>query len=341
MFYHIETEERTAGGRTGTVYTLKHTKAGAEAQIWPAHGFNCLRWCIPVDGSLYNLLHVAADWDDNPVPTRSGIPILFPFPNRIRDGTFQSGGKRFKLPLNDSTKKNAIHGEAPRHPWRVCGYSIEKDCAWIHGEFQPSIDAPDCTSHWTGDYRLSVTYRLTERSLNLEARARNLSTQPLPFGLGLHPYLRFPCPDERIDRYKLLFPARSIWECTDNLPTGERQVVPDDLNFNRSRRLAELPLDHLYTNLGAISEESERLLRAQLGHAEFTGALQVWAGPDFREMVLFTPPHRRALCIEPYTCATDAVNLEERGVDAGWKVLPPEGEWKGTVEFEWDPTADV
>jgi aldose 1-epimerase len=33
------------------------------------------------------------------------------------------------------------------------------------------------------------------------------------------------------------------------------------------------------------------------------------------------------LCIEPYTCATDALNLQARGVDAGLLTLPPGGRW--------------
>src|SRR5436190_24204354 len=111
MFYHIETEERTAGGRTGTVYTLSRPDVGSLVEVWPAHGFNCLRWRVGGQDLLYS----APDWAENPVPTRRGVPILFPFPNRIRDGKFRHGGRTFQLPKNDSTKANAIHGFAPRH----------------------------------------------------------------------------------------------------------------------------------------------------------------------------------------------------------------------------------
>jgi aldose 1-epimerase len=50
-------------------------------------------------------------------------------------------------------------------------------------------------------------------------------------------------------------------------------------------------------------------------------------------MVVYTPPHRQAFCIEPYTCTTDAINLEQRGVKAGWRVLPPGGRWSAVVEL--------
>jgi aldose 1-epimerase len=50
-------------------------------------------------------------------------------------------------------------------------------------------------------------------------------------------------------------------------------------------------------------------------------------------MVVYTPAHRQAFCVEPYTCATDAVNLQARGIDAGWLVLPPGEKWTAVVEM--------
>ena len=32
---------------------------------------------------------------------------------------------------------------------------------------------------------------------------------------------------------------------------------------------------------------------------------------------LINPPHREAICLEPYTCTTDAINLQQQGVNAG------------------------
>ena len=51
----------------------------------------------PADGPVdwADILYSAPDWESNPVPTRSGHPILFPFPGRLRDGTFTFEGKTF------------------------------------------------------------------------------------------------------------------------------------------------------------------------------------------------------------------------------------------------------
>jgi aldose 1-epimerase len=39
------------------------------------------------------------------------------------------------------------------------------------------------------------------------------------------------------------------------------------------------------------------------------------------------------MCLEPYTCTTDAINLQQRGVDAGLIVLPPDGLWAATIDL--------
>ncbi len=48
----------------------------------------------------------------------------------------------------------------------------------------------------------------------------------------------------------------------------------------------------------------------------------------FRELVVYTPPHGRSVCLEPYTCITDAIHLSELGIDGGWRVLDPGAEFR-------------
>src|SRR5262249_6751286 len=89
MPYRVRTETKsTPAGVDGTVYVLSEITGQARAEIWPAGGFNCYRWQIPHDGADYDLLYADPQLFQGAKPTRSGIPILFPFPNRIRDGRF-------------------------------------------------------------------------------------------------------------------------------------------------------------------------------------------------------------------------------------------------------------
>ena len=61
--------------------------------------------------------------------------------------------------------------------------------------------------------------------------------------------------------------------------------------------------------------------------------MRLFCSPSFREMVVFNPAHRQAFCIEPYTCTTDAANLQAKGLDAGWLVLQPGESWSAVVEM--------
>src|SRR5262245_41292924 len=106
------------GTQTGPAVRL--TAGPAVAEVLPFVGFNCVRWDV---GGEPILFAEPAD-TPNPSPTRGGHPILFPFPNRIRNGRFTFEGREFRLPLNDSTKAHAIHGFTPRNPWRVVGSEV-------------------------------------------------------------------------------------------------------------------------------------------------------------------------------------------------------------------------
>src|SRR6267378_6101260 len=193
MAYQVRTDQRrTTTGLDGTIYVLEDPAAGVRAQVWPSLGFNCYQWQARHEGKQLELLYADPQLFDNGRPTRSGIPILFPFPNRIRAGRFTWEGKEYNLPLNDSTQKNAIHGFPCRKPWRVVNQGADACQAWLTAEFQGSRDAPEARTFWPADYVLRVTHRLGAGSLRVEAVVENPDRASLPFGLGYHPYFKVP-----------------------------------------------------------------------------------------------------------------------------------------------------
>ncbi|MGE3804487.1 MAG: aldose 1-epimerase [Gemmataceae bacterium] len=328
----VRTEQRsTTSGLDGTVYLLE--VGSSRAEIWPALGGNCYRWQVEGAGSRLDLLYAAPDLFADGRPTRSGIPVLFPFPNRIRDGAFTWEGKEYRLPQNDPAKKNAIHGFACRKPWRVLDQGSAAGSAWLRLEFHGAKDAPESLELWPTDYRIRLTFRLAERSLKLEAVVDNPDKKPLPFGLGYHPYFSVPLasggkPEDCLVECKR---ADQFWELEGNLPTGKQLPVDAARDLTKPRPYSELNLDDVL-RVAASADSTIELgrMKQQPGSAE----LRVRASKDYREVVVFTPPHRQAFCIEPYTCTTDAINLQAQGVDAGWRVLPPGGSWQGDVEIE-------
>jgi aldose 1-epimerase len=317
-------------GRDATVYTL--AGPGQAAEVWPALGFNCFSWTVIESGRVLDLLYSDPALFGDGRPTRSGIPVLFPFPNRIRDGRFTWDGRAYQLPPNDPAQKNAIHGFACRHPWRVVGHGADATSAWITGQFRGSLDAPECRDLWPADYELTLTIRLASGKLRLEAEVFNPDVKPLPFGLGYHPYFKLPFAPGDAAACPVQVPARSFWRLTESLPDGERLPVDAPRDLAAPRRFGDLKLDDVLTDITtAAGADGLRDCGTILGDARLS--LRVYCSPVFRELVAFTPPHRQAFCVEPYTCATDAINLQSRGVDAGWLTLAPGQRWSAAVEM--------
>lgn len=330
MSFTISTREVTAGDKRGTVYTLGDDSTRIE--VWPFLGFNCLRWQRRTAAGVWGeLLYTAPDWEQNPVPTRSGHPVLFPFPNRIEGGRFDFAGTTYQLPLNEATGKHAIHGFTPRNPWRVIATSSDS----ITGEFHLSRDLLASLSLWPADFILRLTYRLTANTLEVHAIVENPDSRSLPFGLGYHPYFCLPeAPGLTADEMVLHSTARVLWEANEAIPTGRRLPVPAELDFRSPRPVGNVVLDRLFTDL---FESPTMSSVASLTHPTANGSLHVEVAPEFRELLLFTPPHRNAVAIEPYTCATDAANLAGRGIDAGWRVLAPAERFTASVNYRWKP----
>ncbi len=320
--FSIVEEDRPGGHR---VFVLSDGN-GCFVEICPALGFNCYRWHIPEGEVLYS----TPEFFTENRPTRSGIPILFPFPNRIRDGRYSWEGKEYQLPLNDPAGKNAIHGFVCQRPWRVAGQGIMGESAWLMASFHGSIDAADTLSHWPADFRILVSYLYFGRRLRVAARIRNVGTRPMPFGLGFHPYFATEWLGEH--QACMRVPANRRWVLMDCLPTGELAPVDGAADLRTGRRFDELTLDEFLTDLPIEVQQNKLCLRGTIENHD--RSLRLYTSPDFTEVVVFTPPHRQAICLEPYTCVTDAVNLQRKGIAAGLRVLSPGEGWRGVAEVQ-------
>jgi len=351
----IRTEQRPCKpGMDGTVYILE--TGGARAEIWPALGFNCLRWQVPHQGNLIDLLWSAPDVYENPQPTRTGIPILFPFPNRIRDGRFSWEGKNYQLPINDPQNKNAIHGFACYRPWRVEEYGTKTqvhtgknvDSAFIKASFNINRDAPEHAKYWPGNSTIALTYALADcpdslatSRLAIEILVSNPGNQALPFGVGFHPYFRFSadtanvCMIPPVNQEPVYHNDIMLWELLDCLPTGKLLPIEGKHEQIRNYLAKTDARENCHWDDAYRVEPNKKQYEISFMIDDPTRdfLLTLNSSLYFRDAVVFTPPHREAVCVEPYTCITDAINLENRGIDSGLIVLPPNERWEGKVEM--------
>src|SRR5204862_5512152 len=102
--------------------------------------------------------------------------------------------------------------------------------------------------------------------------------------------------------------AGQLWQLEQNLPTGTPVPVDAARDLNRPRRFSELSVDDVLTDLPPRPARMDGLIERAAIAAAPGAPLRLFCSPAFREMVVFTPPHRQAFCAEPYTCTTDAIN---------------------------------
>ncbi len=308
-----------ANGRL--VYHL-HDETGASASILPSYGFNLFDLRLPIGDEIRPIVASAPDFAENPSrPARSGFPILFPFPGRIRNAMYAFNGVVYELVANKPP--HAIHGFALDAEWDVIDHSVTPSGeALINGRFQISKNAPDAVGRWPADAILTVQYTLHQGILLLQARVANPSDRPLPWGFGLHAYFHLPF-DRRDDlaTAKVEVAASEAWVLEDSLPTGRRiSVEGTPLDYRQGRPMDGLAADDALTGLSVERKGSvARLIDEQLD-AELRIDFLQW----IRDVVVFTPPDRRGVvAVEPYTQMADAFALRDRGIDSGMRILAP------------------
>jgi aldose 1-epimerase len=272
--------------------------AAAAAEIAPSLGNNCFsfRAGAPV-------LEEVAFADFLKKPTSYGIPVLFPFPNRIRDGRFTFGGETF-------TVDPPRHGFVRDKPWRVVAHGADEEGgAYLTSAFNASDYAEEILRQFPFPFQIEITYRLRDARLTFEAVARNTGGRTMPVGFGIHPYFRRP------DGGRLKVPASARWELSDSLPTGRILAAEGDYDLREGKTLDGMNLDDIFTR---VERDADGLARCLITDDEGGAETVVEFSPArLPHVVVFTPPTpRRAVCVEPNSCPTDAFNLQAKGIES-------------------------
>jgi len=252
---------------------------------------------------------VTASYPEDSLPPRGAGCVLVPWPNRLRGGSYEFGGRRFQLALSEPANGNAIHGLARWVRWAPV--VVEQSALTLAIDLVPQTG-------WIFELRVEVTYELhPESGLSVTAVARNTGSWAAPFGAGFHPYLS--THGAKLDDVTVQLPARQrILMDSAQLPVGVQTVTRTPYDLRRGRRLRHLRLDDAYTAMTDRYAE----VRSRGGGA------RVWFDEAFGYAQVFTledvTPGRHGVAIEPMTCPPDAFNSGE-----GLIVLEPGASWAG------------
>ncbi len=326
--------ERYSVATDGEAWVLSDRETGSQARVVAAWGNNVTQFTTTPPGRPAPIDVII------PAPTRealgangygAGIPILFPFPNRVAGGTYTFEGRTYQLDVNEPGRHNHIHGLVCNRPWRV----VETGASSQEGAWQRATitlaDDPEAVRQFPFPCRLTVTTRLVEGMLVQETEVENTGSGRLPMGYGTHGWFPATLGAGGREATQVRIPAGQFWRLEHLLPTGERVSVEREAakyDLRAWRALDAQDYDDVFT---ALERRPDGWTEASIRYPDAGLELAVQASPAFREWVLYAPRARPVICLEPYTCTTNAVNLQPQGIDAGLVVLEPGGSWIGII----------
>ncbi len=157
-----------------------------------------------------------------------GIPILYPWANRLGANTYTAEGVTVTLtPGENGVRPDPnglpIHGVLAAYPdWRVTAESGNELTAEVDFGADPRLLASFPYPHL-----LEVTVLLAERTLTLRTTVTATGDTSVPLCFGFHPYLQVP-EAARGDWIIDTPPLRHLALDGRGLPTGETTPQPAD-----------------------------------------------------------------------------------------------------------------
>lgn len=229
--------------------------------------------------------------------------VMAPWCNRVAAGPQEVAGGLVDLPANfpDGT---AIHGQVHDLAWDVAGPGALRVAAGGDG--------------WPWRYEVTQRIDVDGPRLRLALALTNEDAQPMPAGLGIHPWFVRPLEME-------LHADRVFCSNTESPLSPEPVGAAHDL-----RALREMPrdLDATWTDLG--HPEVARLRWPAPG---VVASMRI--SPEARYLCAASPRSVPAVAVEPQTHAPDGLRRLANGEVGGLRLLQPGSTLQLTVELEF------
>jgi len=222
---------------------------------------------------------------------------LVPYVNRIRGGQFNFRGRTVRQTPNMAGDPSPLHGQGWLNPWRVVAAS--------HTE--ATLEYDHQAGEWPWAYVAQQQFTLDELGVDIVMTCRNLAEEPMPCGLGQHPY--FSCSGDT----RLQTGVDHVWTIDEQVLPIERVAATGRFDLS-DRAVCGLGLDH---GFGGWSGS------ARIRDAAWPFDLTM-SSPDAAFFQLYSPEQGRIFVIEPVTHANAALNEpEDQWAELGMRILAP------------------
>jgi aldose 1-epimerase len=222
-----------------------------------------------------------------------GIPILYPWANRLGNDTYTAEGETVTLTAGENGVRAdpnglPIHGVLAAYPdWRVTAESGDELTAEV------DFGTPRLLASFPYPHVVQVAVRLAQRVLTVRTTVTATGDASVPLCFGFHPYLQLPGVP-RADWVIETPPLRHLALDNRGLPSGESAPQPPG-----SEPLGDKAFDDAYDQVadGAVFAVSGGGRRIEVHFEQGYPAAQI-----------FAPPAEALVCFEPMAAPTDALS---------------------------------
>ena len=222
-----------------------------------------------------DLLRTPADADDHlREPFLWGGYVMAPWCNRIAPGATDVHGRTVHLEPNFADG-SAIHGQVYAMPWSEAGPATLAVRAGADG--------------WPWAYEVTLAAEVHDTRLSLRWRLTNLADEPMPAGIGFHPWWRRPV--------QVRVPGGLAY-ASNVRPAAEPEQVSGAFDLRSLREPAD-GLDGTWTHASGSPVE--------LAWPELGLRASISASGSARYVAVATPRDFDAIALEPQTHAPDGL----------------------------------
>jgi aldose 1-epimerase len=278
--------QRYSAKQDGDVITLADNTARMNVAVVASMG---KAWQIQVNGK--NLVRTSPSLESFLANTGlNGMPLLAPFANRLDETAFYANGRKYNFDLELGNVRGPIPGTGfvnGSKAWHLVEFKADGKSAWVTCRLD-FYRIPEFMKQFPFAHTITITYRVSEGTLEVHTRLDNLSNEPMPVVIGFHPI--YELPDGNRDDWTVSVDAKTHWiEIPERLPTGETQPIENFFNQDKDRTAIHLKnyalVDDVFTDL-VRDAQGRATMRLIYNGKELDETL----GPKFKTVLLWSTP---------------------------------------------------
>ena len=242
----------------------------------------------------------------------AGIPLLYPWANRLDGFHYSAAGKAVELDrashlLHFDQNGLPIHGV----PWARLAWSVTKATdAMVVAHLD--WDTPWQLSIFPFRHRVVMQVILDDTGLTIETTVIAGSESPVPISFGFHPYIGLPLPREQ---WQLTMPSmRRLVLDPHQIPTGNEETFG---GFDAA--LGEHDFDDGF----ALATDQSMFAIAGAGCR-----INVELLAGYRFVQVYAPKGQSCIAVEPMTAPANALVSGQ-----GLQVIPPHGRYRAAFRI--------